>query len=56
MQARMKRPTTHKALDPWPPHVSYVGNRGDVMESGSNRGETPWQWKLEGSSIRALQV
>lgn len=44
----MKPPTTYKALDPWPPVVSYDGNRGDVMGSEGNRGETPWHGKLEG--------
>jgi hypothetical protein len=26
-----------KALDPWPPRVSYVGNRGDVMVRANPR-------------------
>ena len=47
-QSRAGRPTTNKALDPWPPRVSYVGNRGDVMGTGSRHGETPWHGKLEG--------
>src|SRR5262245_44972301 len=34
-QSRADRPTTNKAMDPWPPRVAYVGNRGDVMGTGS---------------------
>ena len=47
-QSRADRPTTNKALDPWPPRVAYVGNRGDVMGTGSRHGEAPWHRKLEG--------
>src|SRR5215475_7081054 len=45
---RAGRPTTNKALDPWTPRVPYVGNRGDVMGTGSHHGEAPWHRKLEG--------
>src|SRR5215831_6752069 len=38
-------------------HVAYRGNRGDVMGSRGNHGETPWQEKLESqASTRALRV
>src|SRR5262249_47611527 len=47
-QSRAGRPTTNKAMDPWPPRVTYVGNRGDVMGTGSHHGEAPWHGKLEG--------
>ena len=48
-------PTTNEALDPWSPLVAYVGNRGDVIGTGSHHGEAPWHGAGRSCRTRVLR-